>query len=240
MSVAAFPKPLSRGKYGRITLTDEQAAWLRRYFPTNRGDILRDMMGVSLSAFYRLVRQLGVSKTAATRARIWRAASRKGKETCRRNGYYDSLRGRPMPRGCAEATRERWRRVREGKELSPIARMRKEHPTLYRRMMAERGERRRKLYRMERLRLMSGMPQETRLRNVVLKRYTRSQVNHRYAALKRGYWFYDDSSERGGERWNIYYDKDTERSARFEENLRKDGFSVLDGTETGNDGNQDG
>lgn len=214
MSVAAFPKPLRRvGKGGRITLTDEQAAWLRRYFPTNRTDILRDMMGVSLSTFYRLARQLGVEKTAATRARIWRACAKRGKKTNEENGYYDSLRGRQPSPQCKEASRQWWRRVREGKELSPIARMRKEHPALYRRMMAERGERRRKLYRMERLRVMSGMKQETRLRNVVLRRYTRSQANHRYNALGRGYWFYDDCSERGGERWNIYYDKDTERSA---------------------------
>lgn len=240
MGMKAFPKPLRRdGKYGAITLTPEQEAWVRRYFPTTKGTTMRAMVGVSGTTLYRIVRGLGVSKTDATRARIWRAASRKGKETCERNGYYASLRGRPMPPGCAEATKEYWRRVREGKEPSPIAKMRERHPTLFRKMMAERGERRRKQIRMERVRLMSGMPQETRLRNIVLKRYTRSQVNHRRNALTRGYWFYEDCSERGGERYNIYYDNDTERSARFEGNLRKDGFNVLDGTTVDNDERQD-
>ena len=60
--------------------------------------------------------------------------------------------------------------------------------------------------------------------------YTKSQRNHRYNAIKRGYWVYEDWSEAGGERYNIYYDADTERSQIFEKNLVADGFNVIDGS----------
>jgi hypothetical protein len=35
-----------------------------------------------------------------------------------------------------------------------------------------------------------------------------------------------DCSEQGGERYNIYYDKDTERAEIFERNLIADGFHI--------------
>jgi hypothetical protein len=64
---------------------------------------------------------------------------------------------------------------------------------------------------------------------VVLNPYTRRQAEHRYNALKRGYYVMEDCSEQGGERWNIYYDESTRRSAVFERNLKADGFRVIEG-----------
>ena len=56
--------------------------------------------------------------------------------------------------------------------------------------------------------------------------YTKRQTSHRYNALKRGYIVMQDCSEQGGERYNIYFDQDTERSPIFENNLLKDGFKL--------------
>ena len=36
----------------------------------------------------------------------------------------------------------------------------------------------------------------------------------------------EDCSESGGERYNIYYDNQTHRSEKFENNLISDGFNV--------------
>jgi hypothetical protein len=57
-------------------------------------------------------------------------------------------------------------------------------------------------------------------------KYTKSQTSHRYNALRRGYILMTDCSEQGGERYNIYYDKDTERAEIFERNLIADGFHI--------------
>ena len=41
----------------------------------------------------------------------------------------------------------------------------------------------------------------------------------------------DDCSEQGGERYNIYYDNETQRSSIFEKNLLKDGFQLMQWSE---------
>jgi hypothetical protein len=57
--------------------------------------------------------------------------------------------------------------------------------------------------------------------------YTKSRTSHRYNALRRGYIVMEDCTEQGGERYNIYYDNETERATIFEQNLINDGFNLL-------------
>jgi hypothetical protein len=71
------------------------------------------------------------------------------------------------------------------------------------------------------------MERKTRLKCIVMCKYTRRQTAHRYNALKRGYIVMEDCTEQGGERYNIYYDNETERAPIFEKNLLKDGFHLL-------------
>jgi hypothetical protein len=71
------------------------------------------------------------------------------------------------------------------------------------------------------------MERKTRLRCIVLCKFTKRQVCHRYNALRRGYIIMQDCSEQSGERYNIYYDDQTERTPIFERNLQKDGFNLL-------------
>jgi hypothetical protein len=52
------------------------------------------------------------------------------------------------------------------------------------------------------------------------------QTSHRYNAVKRGYIVMEDCTEQGGERYNIYYDNNTQRTPLFERNLKADGFRV--------------
>ena len=46
-------------------------------------------------------------------------------------------------------------------------------------------------------------------------------------ALKRGYILMADCSDQGGERYNIYYDDQTQRTPIFEKNLINDGFQII-------------
>ena len=75
------------------------------------------------------------------------------------------------------------------------------------------------------------MERKTRLKCIVMCPYTRRQTAHRYNALKRGYIIMEDCSEQGGERYNIYYDSDTQRTPIFERNLLKDGFHIKEWTD---------
>lgn len=234
MSVPPFPggkiPRQTKRPFHEVVLTAEQEDWLRKYFPTNRGDILREMMGVNLSTFYRLLRHLDIKKTDSVRARIWRASSAKGKKKLRENGYYDSLKGKAPSPQCMQATKERWKRINEGKEKHPMQILKEKHPKLYKKACEKRRKNRERLMRSERLRLMSCMKQSTNLKNIRITPYTKRQIARRHYAVEHGYWVYTDCCENDPERWNIYYDSGTDRRPKFEENCIKDGFRVLDGT----------
>lgn len=90
-------------------------------------------------------------------------------------------------------------------------------PETVERLRTKRGEwhidssklsrRRKAIYKMERFRLLSGMPQETRLEVYLTPPKVRNAM--RKLARKKGYWF-DDIDSR-----TMYYDENTVRS-RFE------------------------
>lgn len=213
----------------KIVLTEEQIEWLRRYFPTNRGDILRAMSGLSQPTFYRILKENNIRKTPGARSRIWRANSKRGQKKMEKNGYYDSLRGRKPTAAMMEGLKRMWEEVKEGKRKSPYQAYKEKHPRTWRRKFERITETRKKIIRDEHFRMLSGMKRNTRMR-LSVTHYRPSQSNHRYNALKRGYWVYEDWSEAGGERYNIYYDADTKRSNIFERNLVADGFNVIDGS----------
>jgi hypothetical protein len=119
-----------------------------------------------------------------------------------------------------------WQDIREGKREHPFAVMKRENPRKYYDWMQRKSKERKETIRKERLRLKYGMERKTRLKSVVLYKYTKRQTSHRYNAVKRGYIVMEDCTEQGGERYNIYYDNNTQRTPLFERNLKADGFRV--------------
>ena len=104
--------------------------------------------------------------------------------------------------------------------------MKRTNPRKYRKWMERKSQERKETIRKETRRVLYGMERKTRLKCIVMCPYTRRQTSNRYNALKRGYIIMDDCSEQGGERYNIYYDNETERAPIFEKNLLKDGFHI--------------
>ena len=101
----------------------------------------------------------------------------------------------------------------------------------YRKWMERKSQERKETIRKETRRVLYGMERKTRLKCIVMCPYTRRQTSHRYNAMKRGYIIMEDCTEQGGERYNIYYDNDTERASIFEIFLLKDGFHLKQGSE---------
>lgn len=231
-----FPSPLVRipiptgrryaTKVMKYVLNTEQEEWLRRWYPEVENPRIVKATGLTEGTLHRFARELGLRKSEAGMHRIMLRQGQRAKRTCEENGWYDSLRGSPPPPQSREATRRRWQLVREGKLESPMEIFKRTRPADYRKDMQRRSEQRKELIRKEKWRVRFGLTRQTRLWMVVERPYTRSQRDHRYSALKRGYVLMADCSEQGGERYNIYYDKDTVRNERFERNLVKDGFKV--------------
>jgi len=206
-------------------LTDEQREWLCRWFPEEENSRLMAASGMSHATLHRFARELGLTKSPKGMKRIKRRQARHIKRVCEKNGYYDSIRGRKPSEACRKATARMWQEVREGKREHPAIIMKRENPRKYRQWVQHMSDERRDTIRKEKRRVLYGMERKTRLR-IVLCKYTKRQVSHRYNALKRGYIIMEDCSEQSGERYNIYYDDKTQRSQRFEQNLEKDGFHV--------------
>ena len=208
-----------------IVLTKEQKKWFRRWFPEVENRRLMKAIGVTHSTLHRLARQMRLTKSEKGLKGIQKRNGARIKRALEKNGYYDSLRGKPMNDACIEGLKKYIEDVNNKRRLHPLKVMKEKNPRKYKSLMRKRSTERAELIRKEKFRQDFGLPRQTRLR-IILTPYRRSQVCRRYNALQRGYIVMDDTSEQGGERYNIYYDEDTVRSDKFENNLCKDGFSV--------------
>lgn len=228
MKIDKFPGVLTRSdKNGHpYILTDEQRSWLQKWFPEEENSRLIKASGMSHSTLHRFARELGLKKSEAGMKRIKKRQAAHIKRVCEKNGYYDSIRGRQPSEQCREATARMWQDIREGRREHPFAVMKRENPRKYRQYMKRKSEERRKTIRTERARMLYGLPRKTRLRSVVMQKYTRSQVCHRSNAFRRGYILADECHEGSGHRFTIYYDDSTPRSPRFEQNCQRDGFTI--------------
>ena len=209
-----------------IVLTPEQEARLRRWYPDVENPILMKASGMSHSTLHRFAREFGLVKSEKGIKGIRKRQAAHIKKVCEANGYYDSLRGKPVSEACLQATAKMWQEIRDGKREHPFKIMKRTNPRKYRKWMERMSQERRETIRKETRRVLYGMERKTRLR-IVMCKYTDSQRNHRYNALKRGYIVMEDCTEKGGERYNIYYDSETERAPIFEKNLLKDGFNII-------------
>lgn len=211
----------------RFHLTPEQEAWLRKWFPEVENSVIKEVSGMADSTMHRFAREFGLAKSENGLNGIKKRQAAKIKKACEKNGYYESLRGKKPSPQCLEAAAIWWQEVREGKHDAPMTALRKKNKWKYNAVMKRKGRSLSETYRKEVRRAVLGMPVKTRLR-IVTCPYTKSQVSHRHNALKKGYIIIDDTSERGGERYNIYWDKRTKRAPIFEKNLIKDGFQLIE------------
>ncbi len=227
-----FPTPLTREKQAgrrgapRITLTDAQLQWLRRYYPLMDNTSVISLTGISRSILFRLAAEHGLVKTPAAGRAIRRRQAERARRTRAARGHYEAMRGKPLSDQCYENLRQWWKRYRQGLEEHPFQIMRRKHPHKYRQMLADMSQRRKDLIRAERRRALYGLPRRTAL-STPLTPYTRRQTHHRYSARRRGYIVHAECAEGSGQRFKIYYTPDTRRTPLFERNLVADGFTIL-------------
>jgi hypothetical protein len=208
-------------------LTDEQKEWLCKWFPEEENSRLMKASGMSHSTLHRFAREFGLTKSPKGIKRIKKRQAAHVKRLCEKNGYYDSLRGKQPSEACRKASAQMWQEIRDGKREHPARIMKRTNPRKYRKWQQRKSQEYKETIRKEMRRALYGMERKTRLRCIVLCKFTKRQVCHRYNALRRGYIIMQDCSEQSGERYNIYYDDQTERTPIFERNLQKDGFNLL-------------
>lgn len=223
-----FPGEIKRSQEGGCSyvLTDEQAEWFTHWFPIVENSRIAKAMHISLPTMHRLKRKLMLKKSAAGMKAIKRRQAKAVAKICEANGHYASMRGKRPSEASIAGLKKRWDDIKAGRRDHPLVAMRKKSPKRYAKLMQQKSDRFKELFRKERLRVKYGMKQLTNMKNTALYPYTKSQSNHRYSALNRGYLLAEDCSEGSPGRYVIFYDKDTQRSEQFEQNCKNDGFRI--------------
>lgn len=222
-----FPGTIERGgkNYREVILNEEQEAWLVRWFPVTENKRLAKAMGISLYRLHCFAREMNLTKSEEGWQAIKRRQTKAAAKTNERNGCYDRKRGHAPSEATLEGIRRRWEEYHQGLRETPQDTARRKHPRKWKASLKKRSENRKEMIRKEKLRIIYGLERKTNLKVVVMKPYTRSQIHHRNNALKRGYLLDEDCSEGSPGRYVIYYDDETQRSAKFEANCIKDGFT---------------
>lgn len=216
---------MTRGKVHRRVLNDEQREWLCRWFPVTENKRLAKAMGISLYKLHCFARELNLTKSEAGWQAIKRRQTKAMAKTNHKNGCYDRKRGHAPSEATLQGARRRWEEYRQGLRESPYETLKRTDPKRYQAIKEKRSQNRREMIAKEKRRIIYGLERKTNLKVVVMKPYTRSQLHHRCSALKRGYLLDMDCSEGQPGRYVIYYDDETQRSAKFEANCMKDGFT---------------
>lgn len=211
---------------GTFVLTQEQKEWFCRWFPETENSRIAKAMGVSVSSMHRIKRELGLTKSDKGMKAIKRRQAAQIKKVCQENGYYESLEGRQPSEKCKAAYREY---LRSERYKHPSLILKEKNPRLYRKKMDERSRTRKELIGKDKWRVSVGLEQTTRI-NLPQFNYTKKEISRRFLAKRRGY-ILGDYSERYGERFTLYFDKDTNRTELFEKNCMADGFKIMELTE---------
>ena len=139
-----------------FVLTDEQRSWLCRWFPEVENSRLIEASGMSHSTLHRFARELGLTKSPKGWKRIKKRQAAHIKRLCEQNGYYDSMRGRPVSEACRRATAQMWQDIRDGKREHPARILKRTNPRKYRKWMERKSEARKETIRKETRRVLYG------------------------------------------------------------------------------------
>lgn len=200
-----------------------------KLFPKNSNRRMMEWFGISFSTVQRFKNELGPKKDMKA---IRRQQTMDVKKTCEENGYYDSLRGKPVSEACREGTR----RLRAS-GFCPLKELKKKNPRRYKAYLLRRSEARKELFRKERLREEYGLERKTKL-NIPQRPMKGAAASFKNMMTHRFNYF-----SVLGHPWWLAYDSETNRSERSEATARKHGFEIIEGeddTSEASDEQQDG
>lgn len=186
-----------------------------KLFPKNSNRRMMEWFGISFATLRRLKSELGLKKDMKA---IRHQLAMDVKKICEKNGYYDSLRGKPLSEACQEGRR----RLRES-GFHPMKVLKKKHPRRYKNVLRRRAEDRKELIRKERLREEYGLERKTKL-HLPPRPIDGSSASFKNMMIRKRNYFAVP-----GHTWWIAYDSETNRSERSEATARKHGFEIIEG-----------
>lgn len=186
-----------------------------KLFPKNSNRRMMEWFGISFSTLQRFKSELGLKKDMKA---IRRQQIMDVKKTCEENGYYDSLRGKPVSEACQEGRR---RLFESG--FCPLKALKKKNPRRYKAFLLRSSEAHKEVWRKERLREEYGLERKTKL-NISQRPMKGAAASFKNMMTHRLNYF-----SVPGHPWWLAYDSETNRSERSEATARKHGFEIIEG-----------
>ena len=221
-------KPTGKAKYQIPMMATPESNGVKAYvlegelkekfiklFPKNSNRRMMEWFGISFATLRRLKAELGLKKDMKA---IRHQLAMDVKKICEKNGYYDSLRGKPLSEACQEGRR----RLRES-GFHPMKALKEKHPRRYKNVIRRRAEDRKELIRKERLREEYGLKRKTKL-HLPPRPIDGSSASFKNMMIRKRNYFAVP-----GHTWWIAYDSETDRSERSEVTARKHGFEIIEG-----------
>lgn len=185
-----------------------------KLFPKNSNRRMMTWFGISYFVLHRFRRELGLEKDMRT---IRKQQSKDVKNTCERNGYYDSIRGKVPSEACMEGARKL-----RAEGFHPMKQLKANNPRKYKRVLRKKSKQRKELWHKERLRATYGLERKTDLRIPIIP-LSRKASSQKHAMIRACNYFADPL----GDPHIICYDSETQRSARREATAARHGLKVV-------------
>lgn len=215
---AKYPVSMCRdnGK-PKFFLDGETKEQFIKLYPKYTNFRIMKLFGISASTVDRFRRELSLHKDMKA---IRKEQVKSYKNTCKKNGYFQSLKGKRPSEACIEATK----RLRAA-GFTPITRLKETNPRKYRAAMAKKSATRKELFRIEALREQYGLKRKTKIK-IVQNKIKHNASAYKYYMIKKANYFADQESP-----FNICFDSQTQRSAKMEKTAAKHGLHILQGDE---------
>ena len=204
------------GSRGGRRLTEREVAWIVRHYQHTKNDDIMQKFGIGESTLHSVARKHGLKKTRQFTKKCQQNAANIGAEVCREWGVYEQnaeyARQQWVERKASGEPMSRWRCLQKG-ESNKTRLSKKRYAECIQKARTTRNE----TIRKEKMRINWGLPQKTKLK---LVSGGRQRAIHRHLFRKKNYIV-----DRG-DNW-VYYDAETQRSAKMEANAHRWGLKVM-------------
>lgn len=215
---AKYPVSMRKDKgKPKFFLDGETKEQFIKLYPKYTNFRIMKLFGISASTVDRFRRELSLHKDMKA---IRKEQVKSYKNTCKKNGYFQSLKGKRPSEACIEATK----RLRAA-GFTPITRLKETNPRKYRAAMAKKSAARKELMRLEALREQYGLKRKTKIK-IVQNKIKHNASAYKYYMIKKANYFADQESP-----FNICFDSQTQRSAKMEKTAAKHGLHLIQGDE---------
>ena len=184
-------------QFEQIYLTSAQRKWLEKHFKHTKNAEIAERFNISYRSVVRIAKRMGLKKSPQFMKKTQLEAAAKAKESNLKNGTYN-------PKGFKIPRSEEFHFKKGVSSLERLGEKREKE------RIAKSMETRRQLFKLERARVLFGLPQQTKLRVSCKPPIMRSR---RYYLRQRGYII-----ERGSN--VVYYNSETRRSLSMEQRPR--------------------